>query len=176
MTHFGHNLLTLTMSILLVVYANAATDIRFTGALVAEPCVIEEGDDALELDFGNIIDRELYINHRSITKPFTLNLIGCSNDTAKTVSITFSGKESDQLAGFLATNPGGGASGIAIGMETLSGQPVLINKTAPPVSIETGRTLILIRAFIQGEPSAIRDRKITQGAFSAIATFSLNYQ
>lgn len=162
--------------LLLVSPLSFASDIHFSGALIAEPCVIEEGDDALELDFGNIIDRELYINHRSITKPFTLNLIGCSNDTAKTVAISFSGKESDQLAGFLATNPGGGASGIAIGMETLSGQPVLINKTAPPVSIETGRTLILIRAFIQGEPNAVRDRSISSGNFSAIATFSLNYQ
>lgn len=168
------NILAILLSLLSPL--SLATDIHFSGALIAEPCVIETGDEALELDFGNVIDRELYVNHRSQTMPFTLNLIGCSIDTAKTVAITFSGQESNELAGFLATNPGGGASGIAIGMETLSAQPVLINNPAPPVSIETGRTLILIRAFIQGEPNAIRDRKITQGAFSAIATFSLNYQ
>ncbi|MRT42618.1 fimbrial protein [Enterobacteriaceae bacterium RIT702] len=153
-----------------------ATDIHFSGALVAEPCVIEAGDDALELDFGNVIDRELYVNHRSQAMPFTLNLIGCSIDTAKTVAITFSGQESNELAGFLATQAGSKAAGIAVGMETLSGEAVLLNKVAPPVTLQTGRTLIVLRAYIQGEPNAIRERSISSGYFSAIATFSLNYQ
>lgn len=162
--------------LLLVSPLSLASDIHFSGALIAEPCEIETGDDALELDFGNVIDRELYVHHRSQTMPFTLNLIGCSIDTAKTVAITFSGQESNELAGFLATQAGSKAAGIAIGMETLSGEAVLLNKVAPPVTLQAGRTLIELRAYIQGEPNAIRDRTVIHGAFSAIATFNLNYQ
>lgn len=171
-----HKLYILMYLFMLVTNAHSATEINFTGALIAEPCVIEEGDEAKELDFGTVIDRDIYTRQKSKNKPFTIVLTGCSVDVAKTVSITFNGNENSMLPGFLAINSGGNATGIAIGMETLNGQQVLINKTAPPVTLEAGRTLILLHAFIQGEPNAVRDHTITQGAFSAIATFNLDYQ
>lgn len=172
----GYILSVFTLLFLVVAHTSAATDIRFTGALVAEPCVINAEDEVLELDFSNILDRELYVNHRSQTQPLTITLTDCSIDTAKSVTITFSGNENSKLPGYLAINAESSASGFAIGMETLSGQAVLLNKGAPPVSLESGRTLILLRAFILGEANAIRDRTITYGAFSAVATFHLNYQ
>ncbi|WP_343553896.1 fimbrial protein [Pantoea sp.] len=154
----------------------AATDIHFSGALVAEPCVIEAGDEAKDVDLGNIVDKELYFNQRTLTKPLTLTLAHCALDMAKSVTITFSGNESSELPGFLAMNPASNAKGIAIGIETLSGQAVLLNKASPPVSLENGKTVILLRAFLQGEPSAITQRSITPGPYSATATFSLSYQ
>lgn len=171
-----HKLYILALFPIFVSNAYSATEINFTGALIAEPCLIEEGDEAKELDFGTVIDRDIYTRQKSKNMPVTIVLTRCSADVAKTVTITFNGNENSMLPGFLAINSGSNATGIAIGMETLSGQQILINKTSPPVTLEAGRTLILLNAFIQGEPNAVRDYSISSGYFSATATFSLNYQ
>lgn len=153
-----------------------ATDIHFSGALVAEPCSIEAEDEIKELDFGSVTDKDIYHNNRLRSHPFSITLTGCSLDIARTVTITFSGKESSELVGYLSLNAESSAKGIAIGMETLTGLPVHFNKMTPIFPLETGKTLITLRAFIQGEPGAIRERTISNGYFNAIATFSLNYQ
>ncbi|EKN6076319.1 type 1 fimbrial protein, partial [Yersinia enterocolitica] len=42
----------------------AADNMRFHGALVAEPCTIRPGDDAISLNFGTVVDKYLYSNQR----------------------------------------------------------------------------------------------------------------
>lgn len=100
----------------------------------------------------------------------------CDLSLGKTVSITFKGTENAQLPGLLALAASSQARGIAIGMETLQGQPLPLNSAGGKYPLQDGGTVIGIQAYVRGEPEALAKRTLGRGAFSAIATFSLDYQ
>jgi len=153
-----------------------AENVRLHGALVAEPCVIAPGGESVTLDFGSLIDKDLYTNQRTRSKPFDIRLMECDVSLGKTVKVTFSGIENSHLAGLLAVDGGGQAKGIAIGMETLGGQKLPLNKPGEGVRLVNGSNTLTMLAFVQGEPAAIANKTIERGPFSAIATFSLEYE
>ncbi|MCF5228505.1 MULTISPECIES: fimbrial protein [unclassified Pseudomonas] len=153
-----------------------AENVRLHGALVAEPCVIAPGGESVTLDFGSLIDKDLYTNQRTRSKPFDIRLMECDVSLGKTVKVTFSGIENPHLAGLLAIDGGGQAKGIAIGMETQGGQKLPLNKPGEGVRLVNGSNTLTMLAFVQGEPAAIANKTIERGPFSAIATFSLEYE
>lgn len=156
--------------------ALAADNMRFHGALVAEPCIIPPGDEEITLDFGTVIDKYLYLNTRTNSQPFDIRLTECDLSLGKTVKVTFSGKENANLPGLLALEAGSQANGIGIGMETQDGKALPLNKPGPGYGLVSGANTLTIRAYVQGEPKAIADKSIERGPFKAIATFSLEYE
>nr|WP_315290275.1 fimbrial protein [Serratia proteamaculans] len=146
------------------------------GALVAEPCVIPPGDEEIPLDFGTIIDKYLYLNTRTLGHPFEIHLEECDLTLGKTVSVTFTGTESSTLPGLLALDGGSEATGIAIGLETPSAKPLPLNQESDKSLLQEGRNIIALKAYVQGEPDALRDQRIERGSFSAVATFHLEYE
>ncbi|HHK8152451.1 TPA: fimbrial protein [Serratia marcescens] len=153
-----------------------ADNVRLHGALVAEPCVIAPGDEDVRLDFGTVIDKYLYANERTHGQAFDIRLTECDLSLGKTVKVTFIGPENPSLKGLLAIDGSSKASGIAIGMETLSGQPLPLNKAGEGYRLVGGNNTLTVLAYVQGEPEAIAQRRIVRGPFSAIATFSLEYE
>lgn len=152
-----------------------ATDMQFTGALVAEPCVIASGKENINLDFGTLADKYLYHNSRSPNKPFAIELSGCTPNVGQSVAVTFKGIESAELSGLLAIDAGSASSGIAIGIETVSGLPLKINAISNKTRLVNGNNNIPLRAFVQAEPSSLVKQDIDFGIFSATASFSLTY-
>ncbi|EQC2551421.1 fimbrial protein [Enterobacter sichuanensis] len=150
--------------------------LKYTGSLVAEPCVIEPGYEDIALDFGTVIDKYLYLNTRTQSKPFEIRLAECDLSIGKTVSVTFRGTESVELTGLLAVDSSSEAKGIAIGLETTEARPLAFNKESDKFALQAGKSRIALKAYVQGEPTAIRDRNITLGSFSAVATFRLEYE
>lgn len=148
----------------------------FHGTLVAEPCLISANDADITLDFGTVIDKELYSDTRTRGQEFTVHLLECDLSIGNTVKITFSGNENPNLTGLLAIANGSQASGIAIGMETKDGKLLSINKAGQKYNLENGSNSFTLRAFVEGEPDAIRNHTIERGPFSAVATFSLEYE
>ncbi|UIM55645.1 fimbrial protein [Serratia marcescens] len=146
------------------------------GALVAEPCVIPPGDEEITLDFGTIIDKYLYLNTRTLGQAFEIHLEECDLTLGKTVSVTFTGTENHALPGLLAIDGGSEAKGIAIGFETPSAKPLPLNTQSGKSLLQDGGNTIALRAYVQGEPLAIADQTIGRGAFSAVATFNLEYE
>ncbi|EGS1685947.1 type 1 fimbrial protein [Enterobacter cloacae] len=153
-----------------------ADNVHLHGALVAEPCVIAPGDENVRLDFGTVIDKYLYANDRTHGQAFEIHLTECDLSLGKTVKVTFSGRENSSLKGLLAIDGGSRASGIAIGMETQAGQPLPLNKIGDGYRLISGSNTLTVLAYVQGEPEAIAHRTIERGPFSAIATFSLEYE
>ncbi|MBU4630959.1 type 1 fimbrial protein (plasmid) [Pseudomonas sp. BF61] len=153
-----------------------AGNVRLHGALVAEPCVIAPGGETVTLDFGTVMDKDLYANQRTHGQPFDIHLTACDASLGKTVRVTFSGIENPHLAGLLAIDGGSQAKGIAIGMETPAGQKLPLNKPDEGVRLVNGSNTLTMLAFVQGEPAAIASKTIERGPFSAIATFSLEYE
>lgn len=155
--------------------AAAVTDnIQFSGNLVAEPCVLAPESEAIELDFGTIVDKYLYINERVHSQPFTVRLLECNLTLGNTVSLTFSGTADNELTDMLAVT--GAASGIAIGLETADGAALPFNQATPMMALTAGTTDLVFNGYVQGKPSAIQNRSIVRGAFNATANFTLTYE
>lgn len=177
-THFDwQTLLALGWLLLLPGFATAdQNNAHFYGALVAEPCVIPPGEEEIQLDFGTIMDRYLYIHGRTLGQRFDIHLAECDLSLGNSVTVMFQGTESTALAGLLAIDGSGGASGIAIGLETLGGIPQPFNKNSGEYKLQPGNNMISLKAYVRGEMNAITTRSIGRGTFSATATFKLDYE
>lgn len=154
----------------------ANNNVHLFGALVAEPCVIRPGDEEILLDFGTIVDKYLYKYTRTQGRDFEIRLTECDLTIGKTVKVTFTGTEDSQLPGLLALDGGSEATGIAIGLETTAAQPLPINQESDSFPLQDGNSTIALKAYVQGEPQAITDHAIGRGAFTATATFNLEYE
>ncbi|CAI8791694.1 fimbrial protein [Pseudomonas serboccidentalis] len=163
-------------ALLLSLCAHAADNMRFHGALVAEPCVIPPGEENIKLDFGTVIDKYLYLNQRTHGQSFQLHLTECDLSLGNMLKITFSGVESPALPGLLALDGASQASGIAIGMETADGRALPLNKSGQRYPLLAGDNLIELKAYVQGEPQALANQSIEKGPFQAVAMFSLEYE
>lgn len=177
---FSHLRLRLTSLILLTIAglsSNAYTkdnNLHFSGALVAEPCVLDPETTDIRLDLGISADRYLYQNVRTLGEFFTINLLNCDIRLGNTVTMMFKGTENPSLPGLLALSTGP-ASGIAIGLELEGGRPLLLNQPVAGNVLSSGTTQLHIRGYVQGEPDALRLRNIRQGNFTAVTTFELSY-
>lgn len=154
----------------------AGVSVMYRGSLVAEPCTLLPEDENILLDFGTVIDKYLYLNTRTHSKPFQLHLIDCDISLGKTVKMTFSGTESLALKGLLALDGSSEAKGVAIGLETQDGQALALNQQSRGHEITDGNNTLTLQAYVKGEPEAIKNKAIERGMFTAVATFSLEYE
>jgi len=153
--------------------SSGMTNVRISGELVAPACSLE-GD--IEVDFGTIIDKDLYLNQRINGEIFEIKLLRCSQSmVGKDVTFLFGGSESTQLPGLIKTTEAN--SGIAIGLEMLDKTPLSFNKQTPGFEIANpGNNTIKLRAYVQAEPRALSDHSIRRGLFSATSTLVIYYQ
>lgn len=155
--------------------AYALENLAFKGALVNAPCTLRAGDEELELDFGTLIDKYLYRNGRTLSRPFSLHLDDCDTAVMTGVKLTFAGTENTALTGLLALDAGSLARGVAIGMESDAGQLWPLN-VPRVITLTPGNMVIPLQAFVQAEPAAQSSQGIVRGPFTATATFALEYQ
>lgn len=156
--------------------AASSVNIAYTGHLVTDPCTILPGDEEIQLDFGTVIDKYLYLNTRTLGQRFEIRLTECDLALGKTVKVTFTGPENRALPGLLAIDATSEATGIAIGLETLEAKPLWFNKKSGDYPLQAGNSRIALKVYVQGEPKALTDKTIGRGPFSAVATFSLEYE
>jgi type 1 fimbria pilin len=176
MTGEWGNAVTVALMLMMICDVQAAPNMRLHGALVAEPCVIPPGEEEIRLDFGSIVDKYLYANSRTLGQAFDINLTECDLTLGNSVNVTFIGMESVALPGLLALDSGSEATGVAIGIETQAMQPVLVNQTSEKFPLQAGGNRIELQAYVRGEPAALSNHAIGYGAFTATATFSLEYE
>lgn len=167
----------LGLSALLFSAAVTAETVEFDGTLVEDACEVYPGDESIELDFGTVVDKYLYLNTKTHSQPFTIRLINCDLVLGREVKVTFSGNENMALSGLLAIDTGSQASGIAIGLETDNGTALPINTGNYTQNLYSGNGNNLnFKAYVQGEPLALQMKTIGRGEFLATATFELNYE
>ncbi|MDH0731315.1 type 1 fimbrial protein [Pseudomonas sichuanensis] len=151
-------------------------NLYFAGTLVNEPCVLAEEDKLIKMDFRNVIDKDLYLNGRTKGRPIELHLQNCDLEVGKRmVSITFGGNESSESPGFLALRSTT-VQGLLIGLETVGGLPLPLNKTHRMAELTSGNNLLSFNAYLLGEPKVLVNRTLGQGDFDASLTFALNYE
>lgn len=154
----------------------AESKIRLHGTLVAEPCVIAPGEETVQLDFGTVIDKQLYSDRKTSSRKFKLHLSNCDLTLGKTVQVMFTGVENPALPGLLALDMTSLASGIGIGIQLENGDPLPLNQLGTHrYQLEAGSNFLHMMAYVQGEPDAITNRTINRGPFNASMTFALTY-
>ncbi|MCK7148448.1 fimbrial protein [Enterobacter bugandensis] len=156
--------------------ASAADNVHLTGALVSEPCTLPDSDTALMVDFGTVDNKTLYKDSRSKSVPFYLHLNDCDTTSFDSLTVTFEGSQDAELLGYLALDTASAAHGIAIGMEMTDGTLIPINKASSVLQLSQGNNIITFNSFIQAQQTAISNKSIVVGGFSATSTFVLNYQ
>lgn len=166
------------LQLLLVLGAASAwaenDNLQFNGTLTTEPCTLDPNSENINVDFGTVIDKYLYINMRTHSKPFDIHLLDCDTTLGKSVTVTFKGAEDAELTNLLALS-GGAASGIAIGLEQADGTALPINQTTSASQLMTGNNVLAFRGYVQAKPSAMQNQNLTRGDFTAMATFVLGY-
>lgn len=165
-----------TLFTLAVVSPVKAVDnnLHFSGTLVSDPCDLDPETTDLVVEFGSVIEKYLYQNTRTHSVPFTINFINCDTSLGDSVTLTFKGTENDALPGMLAVT--GTATGIAVALESQDGTPLPFNRATPWYALTPGDNSIVLRAYVTGEPDAIKNKAITPGEFTAIATFEMAYE
>lgn len=156
--------------------SQAVDNVRFRGALIADPCTLRVTDENITIDFGSIVEKYLYLNTRTLGVPLVLHLDDCDLSLGNMVKLTFSGTENSRLSGLLAISGASQTSGIGIGIETQQGNKVAINTGSYNQGLITGNNSINLRTYVQGEPDAISQKTINPGEFTASATFLLEYE
>ncbi|AKG68330.1 fimbrial protein [Serratia fonticola] len=156
--------------------SQAVDNVRFRGALVADPCTLRVTDENINIDFGSIVEKYLYLNTRTLGVPLVLHLDDCDLSLGNMVKLTFSGTENSRLNGLLAISGASQTSGIGIGIETQQGNKVAINTGSYNQGLISGNNTISLRTYVQGEPDAISQKTINPGDFTASATFLLEYE
>ncbi|WP_426445648.1 fimbrial protein [Siccibacter colletis] len=148
-------------------------NLHFGGTLVSDPCDLDPETTDLVVDFGSVIEKDLYLHTRTRSVPFVINMINCDTTLGDSVTLTFKGTENDALPGMLAVT--GTATGIAVALEAQDGTPLPFNRATPSFTLTQGNNSIILQAYVMGEPEAITNQAITPGEFSAIATFEMEY-
>lgn len=153
-------------------------ELKFHGNVLSLPCSVASDDEKLLVDFKEVSVKDLYIHGKSTPTPFSLHLVDCSPNVFHSVTVTFSGHESNDLPGHLTINPSGseGASGIAIGLMQGNGSKVELDKETPATALVTGNMTLKFMAYVAGEPDALKNSNIQYGPFTASANYTLNYQ
>ena len=172
--------LILPSTLLMLVLANtvhaAVDNVHFSGALVSEPCTLPEADQDIHLDFGTVIEKYLYQYQRTKSQSFTIHLTECDPTILNTISVTFQGAADTELTNMLALDNSSTSKGVAIGLELADSTPLAINKASPYTQLTTGNNTLTFNAFVQAEPTAVSSKSLTEGEFTATASFVLAYQ
>jgi type 1 fimbria pilin len=156
----------------------AADNLYFSGTLVNEPCVLVAEDALFNLNFKSVINKDLYLNGRTLGRPIDLRLTNCDLDVGKRmVSITLSanGNESTEPPGLLMLESAT-VKGLMVGLETTGGIAMPLNKTHRMGELSSGDNVVSFKAYLQGEPEVLANRTLGLGDFKGSLTFALSYE
>ncbi|EAB4070061.1 TPA: fimbrial protein [Salmonella enterica] len=157
----------------LILPVSAADNLHFSGSLVASPCTLTmQGADIAEVDFSSLDASDFIPGGQSAREPVVFELTDCDSALSNGVQVIFTGTEATGTRGILAIDSYSGASGIGIGIETLSGVPVGINSESGAVfTLVTGKNTLSLNAWVQRLPG----EDLIPGRFSASALATFEY-
>lgn len=168
------------ISLILIIFFSCLsfsdTKVNFDGVLIEDACDILPGDDNIELNFGTIIDKYLYLNTRSWSQPFSIHLINCDLSVGKEVKVSFMGVEDKHLPKLLALDDSSQAKGVGIAINDATGNLLAINSGVYSKPLKKGNDVLDFSAYVQGEPQALANKNLVLGEFTATATFKLEYE
>jgi len=147
--------------------------ITFKGSIIDAPCSIKPGNDPdgqQTVNLGAISNASLHDGGTSKPAAFTISLVNCTLDTARTVTTTFDG-----AAGKTGTlGMTGSAKGASIVITDGSSNIVKLGEPTAGQQISKGaqEADLVFSAYLQGDG---KDVAIVPGDFQSVANFTLSY-
>ncbi|HHQ2586749.1 TPA: fimbrial protein [Providencia rettgeri] len=157
------------------VMAESSARINYSGTLIALPCTIVPGMENLYVDMGITATKSLYRFNRTAGKVFEFYLEDCDTSLGNAITATITGPMTSE--GLLQFSPSSEAKGAGIGLEYLDGRPIPINNgTEYKVPLRDGDMTIRMKAYVQGEATALANKTLVPGNFSAVMTYTMSYE
>jgi len=163
----------MTLSTISMAHAanQGAGTVTFKGSIIDAPCSIDPGTIDQTIKLGDIASGQLKNGGKSTPQDILIKLIGCDVTTAKNVTTTFTGTESEAVPGLLAMK--GSARGASIAINDLDGKLLPLSTASKSLKIEDGQATLRFSAHLQGDGASAA---ITPGEFNSVADFTLAYQ
>lgn len=144
-------------------------EIRFSGRMVAQPCVVDGVSKDFNIDMGHTSIYELGRNDGK-GKPVSFDIVlNCSSTVNNAVKVYFTGKEETVSPGGIAVS--GEAAGIALHLMNKDETAININDTSSLIPLVVGQNVLPFWVYVQ----ALTNVKATPGDYTANTTFSLRY-
>lgn len=159
--------------------------VTFTGSIIEAACSIAPDSVDQTVELGAVASSQLAENGKSTPRTFQIELQNCdmSFETGtdaegdpilvKTVSASFTGGisagDTDQTQLAII----GTASGAGVVIMGPNGEPVKLDGTpssTPALNLQNGQNILQYAAYLQGNGTVV------PGDFTALATYSLNYE
>ncbi|WP_162182396.1 fimbrial protein [Aeromonas finlandensis] len=147
--------------------------VRFYGRIIAQPCSVSLDSLDMRVDMNVIDVKTLYANGHSKPVPFFIRLTGCKPAVFKSVRTKFSGPKDVTLPGTLAV--GGMAKGIALQLLDHDATRLQLDELSRAVPLQGQELVLAFAAQVDGYPDRIASHNIVVGEFSAVTTFTLQY-
>lgn len=157
----------------LILPVSAADNLHFSGSLLASPCTLTmQGTGIAEVAFSSLDSSDFTPDGQSARKPLVFELTDCDSALSNGVQVNFTGTEATGMRGILAIDSHSGASGIGIGIETLSGVPVGMNDEEGAIfMLVPGNNSLSLNAWVQHLPG----EDLVPGTFFASALVTFEY-
>ena len=152
--------------------AGGSGTITFTGSIIDSPCTLTADTQNQTIELGQVSNKALLNQGRSVPKAFKLELQQCDISTLKTVQVTFAGDQDSVDPTLLGMT--GSARGAGIALTNGSGTLVKLGEATPSHALLEGNNTLSFSAYLQG--TAAKDIAITPGVYSAVTNFLLTYQ
>ncbi|HBA9710780.1 TPA: type 1 fimbrial protein [Escherichia coli] len=150
--------------------ANGQGVVNFKGSVIDAPCSIAVDSADQTIDFGQISKAHLEASGISAKKDLDIKLLNCTTTTLSSVSVAFSGATEQGNTKELAT---AGGTGTAIVISEPGGDNVGFDNTKGGDRIlQDGDTTLRYSTWVKKANGAT----LAEGAFTAVANFSLSYQ
>lgn len=152
------------------------TRVHIFGEIREPTCNIVNSD--IDVDFGTIINKELYLRKKTRSIPFSIDLDKCDIKLNRDAVVKFVGNESTapDLQGFLDIDSSSTASGIAVGIENVNGKFIPLREDSTKWPINAEFVSLKFKAFVEASNQAIQNGTIGLGPFRATATFYIAYE
>lgn len=146
--------------------------INFTGEVVDAACGLAPESVDQTVDFGQISKANLAAGNESTHQEFTLELVNCDTAglTDGTVTASFVGAADSTDATELVAN---GSTGTSIYVSGMGGMVSFDGTPTQAANIQDGSNSLAFTSWVKASSNGTA---VSEGAFTAVANFTLSYQ
>ena len=147
-------------------------ELKIFGLLREAPCDVIT--DNVEVNFGIVTNKDLFRNNHEL-RDFQIELTGCNDKTAKSIAVKFNGNASENNT-LLNLNASSTASGFGVKILNDYGEIMTFGETQKVQAFQQGRNVLNFTGMLQLSKDTTSVQDIVVGAFTATATFEVEYQ
>lgn len=153
-----------------VSFANG--EVKIFGLLREQPCAVMT--ENVEVNFGSVTNKDLFKNNHEL-RDFQIELANCGSATLKSIAVKFNGNASENNT-LLNLNASSAASGFGVKILNDYGEVMTFGETQKVQAFEQGRNVLNFTGMLQLSKDTTSVHDIAVGAFTATATFEVEYQ